>query len=88
MMKLGSRTLLIMLMLISNVFGAGIEETFGKVFEFLDNGIVQSIAVLLMVGLGLLLAFGNVQKFKVEMYCLVAGIAIVYSAKEIAEAVF
>ncbi len=87
MKKNSIRIAIILLLTITNAY-AGIEDTIDKVFDFLDDGIVQSVAVLLMVGVGATLASGRADKFKTEMYCVLFGVGIIYSAKEIAEAIF
>jgi type IV secretory pathway VirB2 component (pilin) len=79
---------LILSLLVTSLFAGTMEENLNKVFDFLDDGIVKGIAGLLLVSAGGILAFGNVEKGKVQLWCVVIGISIVYGAKTIADALF
>ncbi len=79
---------LILSLMITSLFASSMEESLNKVFDFLDEGIIKLIAGLLLIGAGGVLAFGNVEKGKVQLWCVVIGISIVYGAKTIAGALF
>ncbi|UXC30743.1 TrbC/VirB2 family protein (plasmid) [Aliarcobacter butzleri] len=79
---------LILSLLITSLYAGTMAESINKVYDFLDDGIVKGIAGLLLVSAGGILAFGNVEKGKVQLWCVVIGISIVYGAKTIADAIF
>jgi len=87
-MKVLLKTSLLVALFTSALFGADISSTLDKVFEFLDDGVVKSIATLLIVAAGLTLAFGNIEKGKILIWCVIIGISLVYGAKTIAETLF
>ena len=82
------RITLVLSIFLTNMFGSELSDRLDKVWTFLDQGLIQSIATLLLVVAGLTLAFGNVEKGKVYLWSIVIGISIVYGARGIAELVF
>ena len=78
---------LLLMLIVSNVFGSGLSDSLLKVFDFLDNGLIQAVAGLLLVGAGFAIAQkGNEASGK--LWAIVIGISIVYGARGIAEALF
>jgi len=87
-MKVLLKISLVVALFTSALFGADMAGTLEKAYEFLDDGVVKSIATLLIVAAGLTIASGQFEKGKVYLWAVVIGISLVYGAKTIAEALF
>lgn len=88
MMKTISRVIVILMLFVSFGEAATLADITNKVFEFLDDGTVKGIAGLLIAAASLTIAFGNVEKGKGLLWCVVIGIGLLYSAKTISESIF
>lgn len=74
----------LLLVLVSSAFASELADNLNKVWEFLDDGVVQAVAGILIATAGFTLAFGNVDKAKVYLWGIVIGISLVYSARSVA----
>ncbi|MDY0322057.1 MAG: TrbC/VirB2 family protein [Arcobacteraceae bacterium] len=74
----------LLLILVSSAFGSELADNINKIWEFLDDGVVQAVAGVLIATAGFTLAFGNVDKAKVYLWGIVIGISLVYSARGVA----
>lgn len=90
MTKIKKRVLFITMVCLvctTSAFGAssGLDSVFNKAYKLVDHTLMKAVCTLLVLACAYTLAFGNVDRFKVQMWSLIGGIALMYSAKTVAD---
>jgi type IV secretory pathway VirB2 component (pilin) len=79
-------------MILGQTFMYAESNNLAKIFDnarkIIDSTLMTSIATLVLIICAGSLMFGNVEKFKVQLWSVIGGLALIYSATYIASTIY